>query len=298
MIRLGLRLSLEVGVRPRYAFSSLRQPSPSASACCWPAWPESTGYTPRPTVVRGSTPRRRRHHRPRHRTGCGGCRAPTSSATRRSTAIDVAAAGPNAPIPPGLPHLPGPGEYYASPALTTLLRSEPANELRDRYPGRPDRDHRCSGAAVPELADHRHRPHRAPALAGTWCGRGRSHPTHAGQLLRLPEHRRERIRSAVHSGRRSRRALAASADLDRDRQPTVGRAARGALRRYAPRRRHATSDFGVSPRWRQWSRLSRASQSASHSSSSSDRCSTTCRSPERPSPKATSRCTGSTSCSP
>jgi hypothetical protein len=50
--------------------------------------------------------------------------------------IDVAAAGPNAPIPPGLPHLPGPGEYYASPALTTLLKSEPANELRDRYPGR------------------------------------------------------------------------------------------------------------------------------------------------------------------
>ena len=50
--------------------------------------------------------------------------------------VDVAAAGPNAPVPPGIPHLPGPGEYYASPALTTLLRSEPANELRDRYPGR------------------------------------------------------------------------------------------------------------------------------------------------------------------
>ena len=50
--------------------------------------------------------------------------------------IDVAAAGPNAPVPPGLSHLPGPGDYYASPALTILLRSEPANELRDRYPGR------------------------------------------------------------------------------------------------------------------------------------------------------------------
>jgi cell division protein FtsX len=50
--------------------------------------------------------------------------------------VDVAAAGPNAPVPPGIPHLPGPGEYYASPALTTLLRSEPANELSDRYPGR------------------------------------------------------------------------------------------------------------------------------------------------------------------
>ena len=50
--------------------------------------------------------------------------------------IDVAATGPDAPVPPGLPHLPGPGEYFASPALAALLRSEPANELRDRFPGR------------------------------------------------------------------------------------------------------------------------------------------------------------------
>jgi hypothetical protein len=50
--------------------------------------------------------------------------------------IDVAAAGPNAPVPPGIAHLPGPDEYFASPALSTLLRSVPANELRDRYPGR------------------------------------------------------------------------------------------------------------------------------------------------------------------
>jgi hypothetical protein len=50
--------------------------------------------------------------------------------------VDVAATGPSAPVPPGLSHLPGPGEYYASPALTALLSSEPANELRDRYPGR------------------------------------------------------------------------------------------------------------------------------------------------------------------
>ena len=50
--------------------------------------------------------------------------------------IDVAAAGPDAPVPPGLSHLPGPGDYFASPALTALLRSEPANELRDRFPGR------------------------------------------------------------------------------------------------------------------------------------------------------------------
>jgi hypothetical protein len=50
--------------------------------------------------------------------------------------LDVAAAGPNAPVPPGIAHLPGPGEYYASPALTTLIASQPASELRDRFPGR------------------------------------------------------------------------------------------------------------------------------------------------------------------
>ena len=50
--------------------------------------------------------------------------------------VDIAATGPNAPVPPGIAHLPGPGEYYASPALTTLLRTEPANELRNRYPPR------------------------------------------------------------------------------------------------------------------------------------------------------------------
>ena len=50
--------------------------------------------------------------------------------------VDVAAAEPNAPVPPGIAHLPGPGEYYASPALTTLIGSQPANELGDRFPGR------------------------------------------------------------------------------------------------------------------------------------------------------------------
>jgi hypothetical protein len=50
--------------------------------------------------------------------------------------VDVAATGANAPVPPGISHLPGPGEFYASPALTNLLGSLPASELRDRYPGR------------------------------------------------------------------------------------------------------------------------------------------------------------------
>lgn len=49
--------------------------------------------------------------------------------------VDLAATGPRSPVPPGIPRLPGPGEYYASPALTALLRATPAAELAARYPG-------------------------------------------------------------------------------------------------------------------------------------------------------------------
>ncbi|MEV5690939.1 FtsX-like permease family protein [Micromonospora globbae] len=50
--------------------------------------------------------------------------------------IDVAATGPDAPLPPGVPRLPGPGEYYVSPALGERLHRTPAAELGDRFPGR------------------------------------------------------------------------------------------------------------------------------------------------------------------
>jgi hypothetical protein len=49
--------------------------------------------------------------------------------------LDVAALGPGAPVPPGISRLPGPGEYYASPALAHLLRTVPADQLGDRFPG-------------------------------------------------------------------------------------------------------------------------------------------------------------------
>ena len=50
--------------------------------------------------------------------------------------FDVAGTGAPSPLPPGIPHDPGPGYYYASPALAALLRSTPADQLADRYPGR------------------------------------------------------------------------------------------------------------------------------------------------------------------
>ena len=50
--------------------------------------------------------------------------------------FDVAATGISSPVPPGITHGPGPGQYYASPALAALLRSTPANQLAGRFPGR------------------------------------------------------------------------------------------------------------------------------------------------------------------
>ena len=50
--------------------------------------------------------------------------------------VDVAATGPRSPLPPGIAHLPGPGQFYASPALTRLLSSTPASQLGDRFAGR------------------------------------------------------------------------------------------------------------------------------------------------------------------
>jgi hypothetical protein len=50
--------------------------------------------------------------------------------------LDVAALGPGAPVLPGISRLPGPGEYYASPALAHLLSTVPADQLGDRFPGR------------------------------------------------------------------------------------------------------------------------------------------------------------------
>jgi hypothetical protein len=49
--------------------------------------------------------------------------------------LDVAALGPGALVPPGVSRLPGPGQYVVSPALAALLRTVPADELGNRFPG-------------------------------------------------------------------------------------------------------------------------------------------------------------------
>jgi FtsX-like permease family protein len=49
--------------------------------------------------------------------------------------LDVAALGQNAPVPPGITQLPPAGDYYASPALAALLKTVPADQLGQRFPG-------------------------------------------------------------------------------------------------------------------------------------------------------------------
>ncbi len=123
---------------------------------------------------------------PRH-DPCGGSRASTSSITGGLTGSTSLPLGRTLLSRPGVAHLPGPGEYYASPALTALLRLR-ANRTssRNRYPGHQIGGTRARRVAVTELPNHRHRPLRAPALACTGCSRGGSDPAHSGQLLQLP----------------------------------------------------------------------------------------------------------------
>lgn len=56
---------------------------------------------------------------------------------REMTVLQVAATGPDSPVPLGLGHVPDPGEVYVSPALAELLGELPADRLADRFPSAP-----------------------------------------------------------------------------------------------------------------------------------------------------------------
>jgi hypothetical protein len=49
--------------------------------------------------------------------------------------VDVAATGAHSPVPPGIARVPGPGQYYVSPALETLLSTVPVDQLGARFKG-------------------------------------------------------------------------------------------------------------------------------------------------------------------
>lgn len=54
---------------------------------------------------------------------------------RKIERLDVAALGSAAPVIPGLQHLPAAGKFDVSPALAALLRTVPADQLGNRFPG-------------------------------------------------------------------------------------------------------------------------------------------------------------------
>ena len=66
---------------------------------------------------------------------CGGTPAATSSTARRSAASTWPPPAPRPRCRRASPVTRRPGQYYASPALVALLRSTPADQLADRYPG-------------------------------------------------------------------------------------------------------------------------------------------------------------------
>lgn len=72
--------------------------------------------------------------------------------------IDVAATGPRSPVPPGIAALPGPGEFYASPALSELLSATPSEQLSDRFGGTQVGTIGSSALPGPDLLLNHHRP--------------------------------------------------------------------------------------------------------------------------------------------
>ena len=140
--------------------------------------------------------------------------------------LDLAALGSGAPVPPGVSRLPGPGQYYASPALAALLRTVPRDELGDRFPGTMIGTIGDAALTGPdELAIYvGYQPSSLAAVPGTQlvtdpaghAGTGGLHPV-------LPVRvRRRRARGAVPH-----------LDPDRHGHPAGGGAPRGAVRRAA-----------------------------------------------------------------
>ncbi|MCP2341944.1 FtsX-like permease family protein [Actinomadura rupiterrae] len=55
---------------------------------------------------------------------------------RQITVVELAALSGDAPVPPGMKRFPKPGEVWTSPALASLMRTMPADQLSQRFPSR------------------------------------------------------------------------------------------------------------------------------------------------------------------
>ena len=96
--------------------------------------------------------------------------------------VDVAATGPTSPVPPGLAHLPGPGQYDASPALERLLASTPTDQLAERFAGHQTGTISPAGLPSPNSLIIVIGHELAPTLASPGGGRGPRHPADTVQL--------------------------------------------------------------------------------------------------------------------
>ena len=157
--------------------------------------------------------------------------------------VDVAATGPDSPVPPGIPRLPGPGRVLRlARACRRCCRATPADQLGDRFPGREVGT--IGPAALPSPDSLLVVVGRTPAeLAGAAA-------TVAGSVTS-----RRRLRrgcssaSTATASTSSCRVVAGGAavpgaDLHRHRDPAVRGPPGAALRRDAAGRRDAPADLG------------------------------------------------------
>ena len=146
--------------------------------------------------------------------------------------LDVAALGPDAPVPPGVTHLPPAGDYYASPALAALLRTVPADELGERFPGKMIGT--IGQAGLDGAGDLAIYIGHTPAQLS-------KHPRHPVGHVDQPRAGPAGVHPVLPVRVRDRRARGAvpHAGADQHRHQAGRRPARGAVRRAPPRRRDA-----------------------------------------------------------
>ena len=172
MIRLGLRLTRRRrpgGGRPagadRGRGRDRRRPAADD------ARRHQRGQRPeRPLRLAGDRIRRRTAQRGARRRAirCGGSLRADYFQGELIGRVDLAATGPDSPVPPGIAALPGPGQYYASPALAKLLRADPGRASSPTaIPGTLVGTIGAAALPAPELADHHRRPHRRRPVAPT-----------------------------------------------------------------------------------------------------------------------------------
>ncbi len=159
--------------------------------------------------------------------------------------MDVAATGSRSPIPPGIPHPPGPGQFYASPTLSQLLRSTPASQLGDRFGGRQIGTIRPLALPAPDslIIIIGHTAGQLSKAAG--AAQVRRIQTSPGGSGHCWLERRQHDGPRIHPRPRGTGAVLPPARLHRHSDPAFGGTPGAAVRRPAPGRRDAPAGLGT-----------------------------------------------------